>query len=114
MNGRMAGALIAAVFVGVIAGAGVLYAHDVLYPGTVLAVEPEKLLVKTVDPETRTELHLWFAVSRDTRVMRGDRIVTYADATIVTDERIVVVVSHDAKVKNVATELRLAAKRGGP
>jgi hypothetical protein len=106
----MAGVLIATAFVGVTAGAGVLYAHDVLYPGTVLAVETEKLHVKTVDAETKKELNLWFAVTRDTKVRRGDRIVTYVDARIAKDERIVVVVNHDAEAKNVAAELRLAAR----
>jgi hypothetical protein len=100
----------AAVFVGVIAAAGVLYAHDVLYPGTVLAVETEKLHVKAVDPETKKEVNLWFTVTAATKVKRGDALVTYATAGITKDERIVVVVDHDAEVKNVATELRLAAR----
>jgi hypothetical protein len=90
----------------------VVFAHDVLYPGTVLGVEAERLHVKTVDTESKKELNLWFAVTRDTRVKRGDRILTYAEAKIAKDERIVVVVNHDAEVKNVATELRLAATSG--
>lgn len=110
MTKRMATVLGAAVFVGVIGGAGVLHAHDVLYPGTVLAVETEKLHVKTVDPETKKEVTLWFTVTVDTKVKRGDALVTYAAAHITMDERIVVVVNHDAEVQNVATELRLAAR----
>lgn len=110
MKRRMACVLIATVFVGAIAGAGVLYAHDVLYPGTVLAVETERLQVKIIDAETKGEVSLWFAVTRDTKVKRGDTIVLYAEARIGKDERVVVVVNHDAEVKNVATELRLAAR----
>jgi hypothetical protein len=96
----------------VVSARAVVFAHDVLYPGTVLSVEAERLHVKTVDPESKKDLNLWFAVTRDTRVKRGDRVVTYADAKIAKDERIVVVVNHDAEVKNVATELRLAATSG--
>lgn len=96
----------------VVSAGSVVFAHDVLYPGAVLVVEAERLQVKTVDPDTKKDLTLWFAVTRDTRVKRGDRIVTYADAKIAKDERIVVVVNHDAEVKNVATELRLAATSG--
>jgi hypothetical protein len=93
----------------VVSAGAVVFAHDVLYPGTVLTVEAERLQVKAVDPETKQDLTLWFTVTRDTKVKRGDRIVTYAEAKIARDERIVVVVNHDAAVKNVATELRLAA-----
>lgn len=93
----------------VVPAGAVVFAHDVLYPGTVLTVEAERLQVKTVDPDTKEALTLWFAVTEDTRVKRGDRIVTYAEAKIAKDERIVVVVNHDAEARNVATELRLAA-----
>ncbi len=96
-----------------LAGA-VLSAHDVLYPGTVLAVEAERLHVKTVDPETKKDVTIWFAVTKHTKVKRGDKQIAYADAKIAKDERIVVVVNHDAEVKNVATELRLAARGAAP
>lgn len=85
-------------------------AHDVLYPGTVLEVQADKLHVKTVDPESKEDVQLWFTVTADTKVKRGDTPTTYAGARIVKDERIVVVVNHDAEVKGVATELRLAAR----
>jgi hypothetical protein len=101
-----------AVIVVVIPARAVVFAHDVLYPGTVLTVEAERLQVKTIDAETKKDLTLWFAVTKATKVKRGDRIVTYAKAMIAKGERIVVVVNHDAKVKNVATELRLAAPSG--
>lgn len=107
----VAGVLLAALAL-VVSTRAVVCAHDVLYPGTVLSVEAERLQVRTVDPESKKELTLWFAVTRDTRVKRGDRIVTYAEAKIAKDERIVVVVNHDAEVKNVASELRLAATSG--
>jgi hypothetical protein len=85
-------------------------AHDVLYPGTVLTVEAERVQVKTVDPDTKKEATLWFTVTRDTKVKRGEKTVTYVNARITKDERLVVVVNHDADVKNVATEIRLAAR----
>jgi hypothetical protein len=82
----------------------------VLYPGTVLRVEPERLQVKTVDPDTKRDVNLWFTITKDTNVKRGDALVPYADAKIAKDERIVVVVNHDAEGRNVATELRLAVR----
>jgi len=94
----------------IVAMPAIIAAHDVPYPGTVLSVEAERVQVKTIDPESKKEVSLWFAVTGDTMVRRGDRRVTYADAKIAKDERIVVVVNHDAEVKNVAIEIRLAAQ----
>jgi hypothetical protein len=107
---RFVAGLIAVVLAGGIGAGGILYAHEVIYQGTVLAVEADKLHVRTVDPEAKTPTDRWFTVTADTRVRRGDRVVTYASAAIVKDERIVVVVNHEAEVENVATELRLAAR----
>ena len=99
-------------FVGVlmVLASALMSAHEVLYPGTVLTVETERVQVKTIDPDTKKEATLWFAVTKDTKVKRGDKTVTYVEAKITKDERLVVVVNHDADVKHVATEIRLAAR----
>lgn len=102
---------LAVAFAGVMALAAVpAFAHDVLYPGTVLDVQADRLHVRTVDPESKAEVRLWFTVTKDTRVKRGDAVVSFADAKIARDERVVVVVNHDAETKGVATEVRLAAR----
>ena len=93
----------------VVAAPAVVCAHDVLYTGTVLSLETEQLHVKAIN-ETKKEEDIWFAVTKDTKVRRGDTLVPYADAGITEGERVVVVVNHDAEVGNVATELRLATK----
>jgi hypothetical protein len=96
---------------GLMAMPAILRAHDVLYPGTVLAVEAKRVQVKTVDPESKKDITLWFTITKDTQVKRGDRIVPYADANVRKDERIVVVITHEEMGKdNPAKELRLAAK----
>jgi hypothetical protein len=87
-----------------------VHAHEVTYLGTVLAVEPTQVQVKTVDETTKKEDRLWFVVNQDTKVKRGDRIVKYVDAKIAAGERIAVIVNHDAETKMVATEIRLAAR----
>lgn len=94
----------------VLAVPAVVHAHDVLYAGTVLTVESERLHVKTLDDKTKKEEDIWFGVTKDTKVKRGDTILSYADARLTAGERVVVIVNHDAAVKNVATELRLAGK----
>jgi hypothetical protein len=85
-------------------------AHDVVYQGTVVHVERERLQVRTIDEQTKKGQDLWFVVTKDTKVRRGDRPVSYAEAGIAPNERIVVVVTHGGEDKHVASELRLAAR----
>ena len=89
----------------------VISAHEVTYQGTVLAFEPARVEVKTVDAATKKETDIWFAVDRTTKVKRGTATVTYAAAALAKGERIVVLVDHDAETKMLATEIRLAAKK---
>jgi hypothetical protein len=91
--------------------AGVLVrAHPMTYQGTVIAVESTRVQVKTVDPMTKKEAAIWFVVTKDTKVKRGDKTVTYAEAKIAKDERIVITVDMDAETKNLAEEIRLGVK----
>jgi hypothetical protein len=85
-------------------------AHEMMYQGTVLAVQAAKLQVKTIDEKTKKLDTVWFAVDRDTKVKRGGKIVAYGDAKIVAGELVVVLVDHDAETKMLATEIRLAAR----
>jgi len=110
VTGQRLSAVFGAIVVFGCAMTAVVHAHDVLYRGTVLAVQPTKLQVKTIDEKTKNEEPVWFTVSGATKVKRGDKVVPYGDANIADGERIVVVVNHDAEVKMLATELRLAAK----
>jgi hypothetical protein len=84
-------------------------AHEVTYQGTVLAVEPARVQVKTIDEKTKQEDDVWFVVDKDTKVKRGDKTVRYADAKITKGERIALIVNHDASTKMLATEIRLGA-----
>jgi hypothetical protein len=97
----------AAVLTAALAGVAVS-AHSVTYHGTVLAVEAARVQVKTVDDASRKEETLWFVVDKDTKIRRGDEVVTYAAARIVKGERIAVTIDHDAATKMLATEIRLA------
>ena len=89
-----------------------LHAHSIHILGTVLAVEPARVEVKTIDDQTKKEQEIWCAVDQNTKVKRGDTLVKFADAKIVKGERVAVTIDHDAKVKNLATEIQLAAPTG--
>lgn len=83
-------------------------AHEVTYLGTVLAVEATRVQVRVVDEVTKKEETIWFVTDKDTKVKRGDKLVTYADAGVMKGERIAVIVDQDAKTKMLALEIRLA------
>ncbi len=87
-----------------------LAAHNVQHTGTVLTVAADKLQITSVNKTTKKDETVTFIIDRKTKVKRGDAVVTFADAKIAKGERIVVVVNSDARVKMLATELRLAAK----
>ncbi len=92
-------------------GAVTLRAHEIMYRGTVVDVQAAKIAVKTTDDKTKKTETVWLAVNKDTKVKRGDVPVPYAEAHIAKDERIVVIVNHDAETKMLATEIRLAAAK---
>jgi len=89
-------------------GMATLQAHEMMYRGTVVDVQPAKIAVKTTDDKTKKTETVWLAVNKDTKVKRGEVPVPYAEAHIAKDERIVVIVNHDAETKMLATEIRLA------
>jgi len=85
-----------------------LQAHEMMYRGTVVEVQAAKIAVKTTDDKTKKTETVWLAVNKDTKVKRGEVPVPYSEAHIAKDERIVVIVDHDAETKMLATEIRLA------
>ncbi len=91
-----------------VVGMTALQAHEMMYRGTAVEVQPSKISVKTTDDKTKKTETVWLAVDKNTKVKRGDVPVPYAEAHIAKDERIVVIVNHDAETKMLATEIRLA------
>ena len=88
--------------------ASIAWAHEVTYLGTVLAIEATRVQVRTTDPDTKKDLTAWFIVNKDTKVKRGDKVLSYAEAQLMKGERIAIVVDHDAKTRMLAVEIRLA------
>ena len=103
--------LLAAFFLITCVGFATLVAHEMMYRGTVEEVQPAKIAVKTIDDKTKKTETMWFAVNKDTKVKRGEVPVPYGEAHFAKDERIVVIVNHDAETKMLATEIRLAAAK---
>lgn len=87
---------IAVVCVLIVAVAAVtLSAHLLTFKGTVLAVEKDSVKVNAVDPETKKTAQKVFIVDDQTKVLRDDVLVKFANAKIQKGENITVTVDHD-------------------
>ena len=76
-----------------------LLAHQITYKGTVMAsrVEAGKLQLKVsvIDEKTKKPVPMDFTVDKDTKILRGDKLVTIAEARIEKNEKIAVTIDHD-------------------
>ena len=96
-------------------GSLVVEAHLITYRGTVARVEAARVQVKTLDDQGREEPEpRWFVPTAETRILRGSRRMTLADAKITTGERIVVTVDHRADDDVRVVEIRLAERSTAP
>ncbi len=83
-----------------------LLAHQETYKGKVLGLEETSVRVNVLDAKTKTESARTFKTNDATKVLRGDAVVTFADAKIEVGENIAVTVNHDGDV-NLALVIRL-------
>ena len=88
-------------------GAVSVFAHQETHKGTVLAVEKAGVRVSVVDPKTKKAAPRLFEVDNETKVLRGDTVVTFTTAKIQKGEAISVTVDHD-----LAEELALVIRLG--
>lgn len=70
-------------------------AHETTYKGTVEAADDKRVRVRTINDEGKVaDRATWFAVTATTKVTRGDKAISFADAKVAPKERIIVVVAH--------------------
>lgn len=85
-------------------------AHLLTFKGTVLVVEKETIRINAVDPETKKTAPKTFFVDSDTKVLRGDKVVKFAEANIQKGENISITVDHDLD-EELAQIIRLGAAK---
>jgi hypothetical protein len=108
MRGLTRGWAVAVVLV-VMTLAPAVLAHEMAHRGTVQGVEAARVQVQTIDDAGAPAALVWYTVSEDTEVRRGDAVVTFTAAAVQVGERIVVIVDHDVD-ETAAIEVRLAAR----
>ena len=87
-----------------------LSAHLITSKGTVTAVEKEAVKVDVVDPETKKVTPRTFIVDEETKVLRDDKLVKFADAKIKKGENITITVDHDLD-EDLAQTIRLGTTK---
>jgi len=84
-------------------------AHEMTIKGTVAAVEPSKIQIKTGE-EKKGQAPAWYPLDAKTKIMRGKGAVSLEQAKIAVGERVVAIVDHAPDNTMKTLELRLAAK----
>jgi hypothetical protein len=82
-------------------------AHEVIVRGTVAAIEKTRVQIKTGEekPDQKPE---WYPIDNETKIKRGDKIVTFEQARIKVNERAVVIIDHPDRGPVKTKEIRLA------
>lgn len=75
--------------------AGRVAAHQITFKGTVISAAPAVLMVSVVDEKTKKPAPKTFVLDDETKILRGDRLVTFAAAKIQKNEKIAVTIDHD-------------------
>lgn len=72
-----------------------VFAHEETFKGKVISNTESTVRVDVLDPKTKKVTPTTFNVDKDTKVLRGDAVVTFATAKIRKGENIAVTVNHD-------------------
>lgn len=102
-------AVLSLLLVSLLATASVL-AHEETHKGTVIALEKAGVRVDVVDPKTKKVAARSFEIDAETKILRGDTVLTLAAAKIQKGEAIAVTVDHDVD-EHLALVIRLGASK---
>jgi hypothetical protein len=87
-----------------------LLAHEFTFKGTVVSAAPTSVKVTVIDEKTKKPKVMAFEIDKQTKILRGDKLVTFAEAAIQKDEPIAVTVNLDDG-EDLANVIRLAVKK---
>ena len=84
--------------------------HEITYKGTVVSADDKKVTVTVMNEKTKKAENIAFSFDKETKVFRGEKAVTYAQAKILKGDKISVTVDHDLD-ENLAIVIRLDEKK---
>ena len=84
-------------------------AHEMTVMGTVVKVEPTRIQVKTGKEKAGTQ-PTWYPIDDKTAIKRGAKTLSFTDAKIKVEERVVLLVDHPTKGPVKTKEIRLGTQ----
>ena len=108
MKNRVSSFLVAVLLVAAVGSAAAF--HQVTFKGTVVSATATSLKVTVVDEKTKKPGVMAFDMDKETKILRGDKRVTFAAAAIQKDEKISVTIDHDVD-ETLAIIVRLDEKK---
>ena len=84
-------------------------AHEMTVMGTVAKVEPTRIQVKTGKEKAGTQ-PTWYSIDDKATIKRGAKTVSFTDAKIKAEERVVLLIDHPTKGPVKTKEIRLGAQ----
>ena len=85
-------------------------AHQITYKGTVVSTGKDTVTVTVIDEKTKKPIVMNFDMDKETKILRGDTLVTLAEARIQKNEKIAVTIDHDLD-ETLAIVVRLDAAK---
>ena len=93
-----------------VASTATLLAHEITFKGTVVSVDATSVKITVIDEKTKKPVVKTFDYDKDTKILRGDKLVPFADAKIQKNEKISVTIDHDAD-ETLAIVIKLDPKK---
>jgi hypothetical protein len=109
MRASLLGRLALAVLIVFVVATAIPLAHEMTVQGTVAAVEASRIQIKTGKEKAGTSPE-WYPIGAKTKIKRGKKTVTLAEAKIEVNERAVLIVDHPTKGPMVTKEIRVAPR----
>ena len=84
--------------------------HEVTFKGTVVSADVKAIKVTVVNEKTKKPEEMAFKHDGETKFLRGDKVVKFAQAAIQKGEKIAVTINHDDNPE-FAVVIRLDARK---
>jgi transcriptional antiterminator Rof (Rho-off) len=85
-------------------------AHEVTYKGTVVTADAKTVKVSVINAKTKKPEEMVFKHDGETKILRSDKVVSFAQARVTKGEKISVTINHD-DLPEFALVIRLDEKK---
>ena len=92
----------------VLVASATLLAHEVR--GTVVSVTPTAITVSAIDETTKKPAQMTFDIGKQTKITRGTKVVSFADAKIQKGEKVEITIDHELDM-HLAMTIKLEVKK---